>query len=100
MPVPFDHPEFVAVVLAWHAGVSLVSFAAYGLDKHRAARERWRTPERALHTLGLLGGWPGGLLAMRLFKHKRRKAAFVRVFWLTVAGHLAVVGAAVWLLTR
>lgn len=91
MPDATDHPVGLALLLAWHAVFSLASLTAYALDKRRAARALPRTPERTLHTLDLLGGWPGGLLAMRLFKHKRRKAAFVRVFWLTVAGHLAVV---------
>lgn len=85
-------PPFALILLVWHAAASLVAVLAYALDKRAAVRGTWRTPEARLHLLALLGGWPGALLAMRLFKHKRRKAAFVRVFWLTVVGHLAVVG--------
>jgi uncharacterized membrane protein YsdA (DUF1294 family) len=99
MPDATDHPVGLTLLLAWHAAFSLASLTAYALDKRRAARAFPRTPERTLHTLDLLGGWPGGLLAMRLFKHKRRKAAFVRVFWLTVVGHLLVVVTAAWMLT-
>lgn len=84
-------PLPVAVGLAWTLAASLLTMAAYAIDKHRAIHARRRTPERTLHTLSLLGGWPGALIAMRLFKHKRRKAAFVRVFWLTVFVNLAVV---------
>jgi uncharacterized membrane protein YsdA (DUF1294 family) len=83
-------PPFALILLVWHAAASLVAVAAYALDKRAAVRGAWRIPEARLHTLSLLGGWPGALLAMRLFKHKRRKAAFVRVFWLTVVVHLAV----------
>ena len=39
--------------------VSPVCFAAYGLDKRRAARQMDRIPERTLHLLALVGGWPG-----------------------------------------
>lgn len=88
MPVVPIHPAILLV--AWTAAASAVTMAAYAFDKHRAIHARRRTPERTLHTLALLGGWPGALLAMRLFKHKRRKAAFVRVFWLTVFVNLAV----------
>lgn len=78
------------ITLAWHALLSLAAFTIYGWDKHAAIRGARRIPEARLHQLALLGGWPGALLAMRLFKHKRRKAAFVRVFWATVVGHLAL----------
>jgi uncharacterized membrane protein YsdA (DUF1294 family) len=80
------------ILIAWHAAWSVVAVVAYALDKRAAVRGARRIPEVRLHTLSLLGGWPGALLAMRLFKHKRRKAAFVRVFWLTVVVQVLVVG--------
>jgi uncharacterized membrane protein YsdA (DUF1294 family) len=83
-------PTLIPILIAWHTVWSVVALAAYALDKRAAVRGARRTPEARLHTLSLLGGWPGALLAMRLVKHKRRKAAFVRVFWLTVVGHLAL----------
>ncbi len=80
------------ILAAWHAAASLAGLVVYAVDKRAAVRGARRVPEARLHSLSLLGGWPGALLAMRLFKHKRRKAAFVRVFWLTVLVHLAVLG--------
>lgn len=77
-------------LILWHAAACLLALAAYGIDKRRAVRGTPRTPERTLHALALLGGWPGALLAMRVFNHKRRKAPFMRVFWVMVAAHLAV----------
>ncbi len=87
-------------LILWHTAACVLTLAAYAIDKHRAIRNTRRTPEHTLHTLALLGGWPGALLAMRLFKHKRRKAAFMRVFWLTVAGHIAMLGLTGYLLTN
>lgn len=78
---------------AWYLALSAVTVAAFGLDKRAAARGTWRTPERTLHTLELLGGWPGAFLAMRLFRHKRRKPAY----WLITAA-LAAAHAALWAL--
>lgn len=78
-----------ALAVLWHLGASAWSFAQYGFDKARAARGGPRVRESRLHLADALGGWPGGLLAMRVFRHKRRKAAFVRVFWVTVVVHLA-----------
>jgi len=60
-------------VLAYFAVVgilSLVAFVAYGLDKRRAQASGRRVPENTLQLLALFGGWPGGLLGQRIFRHK------------------------------
>ncbi|SJM91388.1 Cold-shock protein (fragment) [Crenothrix polyspora] len=49
----------------------------------------WRIPEKSLHTLELLGGWPGALLAQRTLRHKNRKPSYQVVFWLIVGLHVA-----------
>jgi len=76
------------VVLVYGAA-SLASFLAYAMDKAAAVRRGWRTPERTLHLLDLLGGWPGGLLAQQWLRHKTVKPSFVMVFWLTVVLNMA-----------
>ncbi len=58
------------------AGMSLAAFLLYGSDKLRAAKHRWRIPERVLLGAGLLGGAAGALLGMRLFHHKTRRWYF------------------------
>lgn len=72
-------------VLLAYAAMSAIAFIAYGLDKSAASAGRQRTPESTLHFLGLFCGWPGALLAQRMFRHKSRKAAFQSTFWGTVA---------------
>jgi uncharacterized membrane protein YsdA (DUF1294 family)/cold shock CspA family protein len=71
-------------VLASYAAMSVFAFIAYGFDKAAATSGRQRTPEATLHGLGLLCGWPGALLAQRVFRHKSRKRAFQSTFWGTV----------------
>ena len=71
-------------VLLAYTVMSAIAFIAYGLDKSAASAGRQRTPEITLHFLGLLCGWPGALLAQRVFRHKSRKAAFQSTFWGTV----------------
>ncbi|EGJ11313.1 cold shock and DUF1294 domain-containing protein [Rubrivivax benzoatilyticus] len=78
-----------------YLGASVVAFLAYAQDKSAAERGAWRTPESTLHTLALLGGWPGALLAQQWLRHKSSKPAFRRVFWATVmlnVAALAVLG--------
>ena len=69
---------FGSVVLFYLAGVNLAAFAAFGIDKWKAVRHRWRIPEATLLGLSLIGGALGGLAGMRLFHHKTRKARFFR----------------------
>ena len=83
------------LVLVWYAGVSAVTFVAYGVDKRRSTRGTWRFPERRLHVLELLGGWPGGLAGQAVFRHKRRKLGYLMVFWGIVVLH--VVGWGTWM---
>jgi len=76
------------------AVMSAISFVAYGLDKRRAVNGGRRVPERTLHLLAYLGGWPGALGGQRQFRHKTRKLSFLIVFWCVVALHVATVGGA------
>ena len=62
--------------------VNVIAFVAHGLDKRSAVHGRRRTPEARLHLWELLGGWPGALLAMSVFRHKIRKASYLLVFGL------------------
>jgi uncharacterized membrane protein YsdA (DUF1294 family) len=63
---------------------SLLTLGAYFIDKAAAKAGRWRTPEKSLHMLSLIGGWPGAMVAQQLFRHKSSKASFQVVFWITV----------------
>ena len=75
-------------VIAYYVLMSTLAFALYGVDKRRAARGAWRISEATLHTIELLGGWPGSLLGQRMFRHKWRKTSYVVVFWTIVAAHV------------
>ena len=71
-------------VALWMLVVSVVSFVTYRTDKQAALKNAWRVPENKLHFLDLIGGWPGGLIARQLWRHKTTKTSFVVTFWLTV----------------
>ena len=83
----------IAMWIGWaYGGVSIVSLSVYGRDKHRAKKEQWRVAEATLHLFELCGGWPGALIAQRLFRHKNRKVSFQVMFWLIVIAHLTFWG--------
>jgi uncharacterized membrane protein YsdA (DUF1294 family)/cold shock CspA family protein len=76
--------------------MSGATWIAYAVDKNAAGkRGRRRTPESTLHIMGLLGGWPGGLIAQQQLRHKSVKSSFHRAFWLSVIVNLACF-AALW----
>ena len=52
--------------------VNLVGFAMMGIDKSRARRRAWRIPEAHLMIVALIGGCPGAIAGMWLFRHKTR----------------------------
>lgn len=73
--------------------LSFSSFALYGWDKRQAVLALRRVPEQTLHLIDLAGGWPGGLIGQRYFRHKTKKLSFQIRYWFTVFLHLAAVGA-------
>lgn len=79
-----------ALLVIWMTISSAVCFCLYGWDKTQALKGQRRVPEAALLGWGLLGGWPGGLLAQVVLWHKTTKKAFQSAFWLTVM--LSVMG--------
>jgi uncharacterized membrane protein YsdA (DUF1294 family)/cold shock CspA family protein len=85
---------FVPGVLFVYAGLSVSAIVMYAIDKSAAKAGRWRTPEKTLHLIALIGGWPGALIAQQLLRHKTSKASFVAVFWFTVL--LNVCGFVTW----
>jgi len=77
----------IQLVLVAYVAMSALAFVLYAVDKRRAARGQWRIPEATLHTVEVLGGWPGAVVAQHLLRHKRQKSAYVLVFWLIVMIH-------------
>ena len=85
------------IYLAWLAAVSIITFILYGYDKIQAKRNGWRVPEKYLHWLALLGGFPGGWIGRYLFRHKTRKGMFLFVLLISTIIHLVLAG---WLYFR
>ena len=82
------------VVLAVYAAVSVAALIAYGADKWKAKRGKWRIPEKVLLLLSFFGGAVGGLSGMLLFRHKTRHWYF---WFVNIAGLAWQAGLAVWL---
>ncbi len=77
--------ELLLVYLAIINALSLILMHA---DKKKAIRGQWRIPERTLLGICLIGGSLGGLLGMRLFRHKTKHLRFSVGIPLMLCGHI------------
>ncbi|MDY3013740.1 MAG: DUF1294 domain-containing protein [Evtepia sp.] len=64
------------LLLIWLVVWNLIAFALMGIDKWKAAHDKWRIPERTLFLSALLGGSIGAILGMSMFHHKTRHWTF------------------------
>ena len=52
------------------------AFAAFGIDKYLAKTGAFRIPEKILFAVAAIGGSPGAIIGMKLFKHKTLHRTF------------------------
>ena len=83
-------------ILYLYLAASGVTFLVYAKDKRAARKGRWRTKESTLHTLALVGGWPGAVIAQQVLRHKSRKDAFQLMSWMMIVLNCSAFG---WLFT-
>ncbi len=70
--------------------LSGVAYLLYAADKRAAVAGEWRTPERTLLLVSLLGGWPGAVVAQQVLRHKNRKTSFQVASWLAALANVLV----------
>lgn len=63
-------------LLIYLLAINLISFIAYGIDKRKAIKNKWRIKEATLLGLSFIGGSVGALLGMITFHHKTKKPRF------------------------
>lgn len=68
----------------WIAALSVITYLVYAWDKRQARSKHRREPERHLHLLELIGGWPGAFIAQRRLRHKSAKPSYLVVFVLII----------------
>lgn len=81
---------FLAFILL----MSIIDFILYGSDKRKAKKGKWRTPEAVLLGFGVFGGALGGLIGMKVFRHKTKHWYFWAVNIAALIAHIALV---IWL---
>lgn len=75
---------------AYLAVMNMLALLFMYADKRFAQKGKWRVPERTLFFLAALGGSLGGVLGMRLFRHKTKHLRFQIGFPLLLIVHIAL----------
>ena len=57
------------------------------IDKKRAIKHKYRIKENTIFTFFILGGFLGGFLSMKMFRHKTKKKNFYIIGFLSVILH-------------
>ena len=56
--------------------VNLTAFFLYGIDKKRAIKQKWRSSEKTLILIAVIGGSVGAICGMQVFRHKTKHIKF------------------------
>lgn len=91
----FSIDEIAALIAIVLVVVNLGSVIAVWWDKRRAKNDQWRIKEETLLVWALVGGWPGGIWAMRRFRHKTSKRSFQAKYVFVVLLNVGAIAAVV-----
>lgn len=92
--------QIALAIIILIAVINAGSFIAVWRDKRRAVKGEWRIKEETLLVWALVGGWPGGILAMRRFRHKTSKGSFIAKYTFAVVlniGEVIAIGYALFI---
>ncbi|MBQ7006431.1 MAG: DUF1294 domain-containing protein [Oscillospiraceae bacterium] len=73
------------------AVLNLVSFALYGIDKHKAKTNRWRISEKTLLLWSAAAPF-GAVVGTKFFHHKTKKLKFDTVLFMSCIVHTLLYG--------
>jgi uncharacterized membrane protein YsdA (DUF1294 family) len=71
--------------------LNVLAFIMMGIDKSKARKNHYRISEKTLLWLGSLSGGIGGLIAMKVFRHKTRHRYFYGCFGIGLMVWLIVI---------
>jgi len=76
-------PEFI-IGSTFFFLLNFLSFFLMAADKFRAGTGAQRFPEKLYFLLALVGGSPGIILGMKIWRHKTRKTSFYTVIGIII----------------
>lgn len=80
----------ISTVLYVYLICSVFTMVLFAIDKHLATIQAYRISEKNLILASAICGWPGGILAIKLFHHKTNKLSFKLMMALAIMVNLTV----------
>jgi uncharacterized membrane protein YsdA (DUF1294 family) len=78
-------------VLIYLLAINLIGFLAMGIDKFKAKQNLWRTKEKTLFAIAMIGGSIGSIIGMYTFRHKTKHNSFVVGFPIILIAQIVLV---------
>ena len=85
------------IILIYLVAMNVVTFFAYGIDKWKAKRSKWRISEATLLGMAVIGGSIGAWLGMRVWHHKTMHKKFQFGIPLIIVAQIALV---IWIISK
>ena len=85
------------LILIYLIAINVVTFFAYGIDKWKAKRSKWRISEATLLGMAVIGGSIGAWLGMRVWHHKTMHKKFQLGIPLVIVVQIALV---IWIISK
>lgn len=79
------------LLLQYFITINIITFMLFAIDKWKAKKNRWRIRESVLLGASFIGGAMGGLLSMRVCRHKTQKKRFSIGIPMMLVLHLLIV---------
>lgn len=70
---------------------SIITAIMFAIDKYLATIYAYRISEKYLILASAACGWPGGLLAMKMVRHKTQKSSFQVMMGLAIIVNIVIV---------
>lgn len=71
--------------------INIVGFLSMGIDKFKAKQNLWRTKEKTLFVIAMIGGSIGSIIGMYTFRHKTKHNSFVIGFPIILVAQVVLV---------
>lgn len=81
----------------WFILFNLITFFMMGIDKYKARKKKYRTPEKNFFIFSAIGGAFGCFIGMRIFHHKTLHKHFKYGIPAMVAWNTILYGGIIWL---
>ena len=95
-----ENEKIVFTVLLVFTITNCISFTFMWYDKLAAKNKKWRVPEKTLFLAAIFFGGLGGVLGMKIFRHKTQHWYFRIFFPIILAVQILIIAFSVYFFTK